>query len=99
MGKELEAQAFDAEAFVINHGLQELADSRVEAHGSVFTVRQALVECPPFAKMVTSLAASLEHVPERQEILSQSIRSMAASAEAPAEPEAKKKLNLRLATI
>lgn len=82
----------DAEELITRHGLEELSGMQVEAHGNTFTVSQALVECPPFARMVTGLAASLEAVPGGEEVLKATIRNMAASTEVLETPDAKKKL-------
>jgi hypothetical protein len=85
-------RAADAEELITRHGLEELSGMQVEAHGSVFTVSQALAECPPFAKMVTGLAASLEAVPGGEDVLKATIRNMAAKTEVLEAPDAKKKL-------
>lgn len=80
------------EDFLARHGLEDLAGIMVEAHGGRFTVGQSYIECPPFAKMLTGLVASLEHVPNKEDILRQTITSMAAeTAEAPVPEAAKKK--------
>lgn len=83
MSKELApnpSEAVESQAFLALHGLEDIAGLQIEAHGGTFTVSQALVECPPFAKMVTGLAASLEHVPNKGDILKGTIVSMGASA-------------------
>jgi hypothetical protein len=73
-------------------GLEAIADLQIEAHGGIYSVRDALIECPPFAKMLEGMASSLADVPNRTEILSITIQSMATSTgELP--PEAKKKDN------
>lgn len=71
--------AIDAQAFIGKHGLQSVAGLQVEAHGSIYSVEDAIVQCPPFAKMITGLAVGLEGLPEenRTEIITKSIRTMA----------------------
>ncbi len=86
-------EAFDGQAFLAEHGLEELAEQQVEAHGGSFTVVQALAECRPFAQMITSMAVSLEHVPDRTEILKKTIQTMAVKTREEPGSEAKKKLN------
>lgn len=81
-----------SDQIIAQHDLHEVADLQVEAHGSIYSVRDALTECPPFAKMITGLAASVEFLPQEQakEVLTQAVRNMA--IEAPDNPETKKKL-------
>lgn len=81
----------DPQVFIAEHGLEAVADLRIEAHGGVYSVRDAVVECPPFAKMVTALATGLGELPNREEILTESIRSMATSTPEIVSPDAKKK--------
>lgn len=82
----------NSDQLIQQHGLESVADLQVEAHGSIYSVRDALAECPPFAKFVTGLATSVEFLPKEQaqEVLTQAVRNMA--IEAPDSPEVKKKL-------
>lgn len=88
-------EVIDRDAFIAEHGLEEIAGLQIEAHGGVYTVRDAVAECPPFAKMVTALEASLAELPisneDKSKVIEKSIRSAAVSTETVAIPEAKKK--------
>jgi hypothetical protein len=86
-----ESQAV-SEQLIQQHGLDSVADLQVEAHGNIYSVRDALTECPPFAKFVTGLATSIEFLPPEQakEVMTQAVRNMA--IQAPDDTETKKKL-------
>jgi hypothetical protein len=89
-GFQPEAAATDV--FLQQHGLEDIADLRVEAHGGVFSVKEAITECPPFMEMISSFAQNLEGIPNKEEILKKTITNMATSAVVES-PAAKKKLN------
>jgi hypothetical protein len=80
----------DSQAFIAEHGIEEIAELQVEAHGNIYSVREAIMECPPFAAMIKGLANSLGDLPNRSDIIANSIKSMAPTAEIP--ESAKKKL-------
>jgi hypothetical protein len=85
-------QQLNVEEFATQHGLEEFMGEQFEAHGRVLGFED-IFKCEPAAKMLVALAASLENVPERKEILKQSIRSMASSAEVPIKIEKKTALS------
>lgn len=74
-------------------GLESLAEMRISAHGGEYTVADAMTECPPFASMISGLAANLEGVPNKKEILENTIKSMASNTVSNEAVETKKKLN------
>jgi hypothetical protein len=78
-------ETIDGRAVFESIGLPDLAGQQVEAHGGTYTYAQAIEGCPPFAKMLTGMAASLEGVPNREEILRNTVQSMQApKGESPA---------------
>lgn len=95
--KQPEIEAIDRDAFIAEHGLEDVAGLQIEAHGGIYTVRDAIAECPPFAKMVTGLAASLAELPisteDKTKAIEKSIRSAAVSTDGIEAVEPKKKLN------
>jgi len=92
LSQAMAQESFDEQAFLEQHGIESLADMQIEAHGGVSTVSQALKECPPFARMVTGLAASLKAVPDKAEILKNTIQAMKSPDTSYVSSEAKKKL-------
>jgi len=78
-------EAFDGLAFLTEHGLEDLAETQIEAHGGSYSVPIALEKCKPFADMLTGLVVSLAEVPNRNEILTKTIQSMAPKTELPLE--------------
>jgi hypothetical protein len=45
-------EVIDGQAIITELGLEAVADLQIEAHGGVYSVRDAMQECPPFAKML-----------------------------------------------
>ena len=82
----------ESKSFLEQHGIGEIADQTVEAHGEEYTVAEAVRECPHLAKMITSLSVSLEAVPERENIIKNSIINSAAGTSNSEAVEAKKKV-------
>ncbi|MDB5163905.1 MAG: hypothetical protein JWS12_523 [Candidatus Saccharibacteria bacterium] len=87
------AEAFSGAAFLAEHGLVDIADDMIEAHGGRFTVAEAIEGCRPLADMVVSLSRDLKDVPGHMGIIKNAIQSAGGStAERPVPEAAKKKL-------
>lgn len=86
-------ETFDGRAFLATHGLEEMAEHSVEAHDGTYTFIEALEKCKPFAQMITSVAVSLEQVPElqRKQILKQTMQNMVTKTSGVSVPDSKKK--------
>lgn len=85
-------QEAQSQLFIDEYGLEDIADLRIEAHGGMYSVSEAIAECPPFAAMLQGMAATLADMPERTEILKNTVRTMAAgTAEVSVEPKKKLK--------
>lgn len=75
----------DGQAFLEQHDLEQVADVVIQAHGDLYTVKDALERCPDAARMIVSMATQLEGVDNGKSILMGTLMGMAAS------PDAKKK--------
>lgn len=90
-GSDTEQAAIDAQLFIAEHGLQEVAAQQIQGpDGKMYSVEEAIVECRPFAEMIGAMAIGLKDVPNKEEVMTNTIRGLAArtSHEPP-----KKKLN------
>lgn len=89
-------EQIDPDTFLEEHGLQDIAEETIHAHGQEFTVREAVLECPPLAKMIGSMSVALGDIQGKAEILKNSIMNAGEGASedpAIAEAAAKKKVN------
>lgn len=52
------AEGIDPDEFLRQHGIEDLADLQVEAHGRTMSLRNG-VKCDPFAKMIEGMSNRL----------------------------------------
>ena len=86
-------QSDEAMMFLEQHGLAEISELAIEAHGGVYSVREAMRDCPPFAKMLEGMAEGMADLDPQTKtsVMVLSVKSMAQQAPAEIPADAKKK--------
>jgi hypothetical protein len=87
-------EVLDARLFLAEHGLGDIADLVMEAHGETLSVADAVRDCPPVAALVASLSESLASLPDRNLIITKALMDAGSRSNMVQLPDdAKKKLN------